>query len=211
MDEEDTAELLAAAVDVALDVRLIEENEGDSREDTPTKEEEPSTDDDNKSDGIAHLVIVTSVELTTSDDEDTESVSVELTTGATSADTVASDAAASDAAAAATVSSENDALDTQVDTPTDIVINEIIDLFVPECGIPIVPIPTIVAKTIKPRKSRGGMLMPWHSTRSIGHYHTSTRGSGGHGAGKGGRSKSSQNSTKTIMRSTISSVHSFRG
>merc|ERR1739845_305485 len=85
--------------------------------------------------------------------------------------------------------------------------SEIISSFVPDCGVTGVPAPNTMAKVESSnirrmgRASRGGMLLPWHSTRSIQNYH-GLRG----GGGKKKKRKSSQTSLYSI-----GSVHSFRG
>ncbi|KAL3816216.1 hypothetical protein ACHAXA_001272 [Cyclostephanos tholiformis] len=76
--------------------------------------------------------------------------------------------------------------------------SDILDLL-PECGV---PIPAVMAQVggIRARSSsKGGMLLPWHSARSIQNYR------GRRGANK----KKGDNSSRSIF--SISSVHSFRG
>lgn len=82
--------------------------------------------------------------------------------------------------------------------------SEIISSFVPDCGV---PSPSIMAKVGSNnvrrigRAPRGGMLLPWHSTRSIQNYH-GPRGGGGKKKKRGSRQSSLY---------SIGSVHSFRG
>ncbi len=87
----------------------------------------------------------------------------------------------------------------QIASPVlDAIGSDILDLM-PECGV---PIPAVMAQagTIRARStSKGGMLLPWHSARSIQNYQ------GRRGAGK----KGGDSSSRSIF--SISSVHSFRG
>ena len=74
--------------------------------------------------------------------------------------------------------------------------SDMLDLL-PECGV---PIPSVMAQVgvIRARpSSRGGMLLPWNSARSIQNY----------GGRRGNKKKGGGDSTRSI----ISSVHSFRG
>ena len=74
--------------------------------------------------------------------------------------------------------------------------SDMLDLL-PECGV---PIPSVMAQVgvIRARpSSRGGMLLPWNSARSIQNY--------------GGRSKKKGGGDSSRSMFSISSVHSFRG
>jgi hypothetical protein len=73
--------------------------------------------------------------------------------------------------------------------------SDILNMLIPECGV---PIPSVMAK-MGSKKSKAGLLIPWHSTRSIQNYQYG----GGRRKKKTGRSDSSLFS--------ISSVHTFRG
>jgi hypothetical protein len=80
--------------------------------------------------------------------------------------------------------------------------SDILDLL-PECGV---PIPSVMAQSGVIRSTRsstttrqGGMLLPWHSTRSIQNY----RGQ------KGPKNGGDRNANRSLF--SISSVHSFRG
>ena len=76
--------------------------------------------------------------------------------------------------------------------------SDMLDLL-PECGV---PIPSVMAQVgvIRARpSSRGGMLLPWNSARSIQNY----------GGRRGGKKKGGGDSSRSIF--SISSVHSFRG
>ena len=76
--------------------------------------------------------------------------------------------------------------------------SDILSTLVPECGV---PIPSVMAKVGTTRsKSRGGMLLPWHSTRSIQNYQ-----------GRRGKKKGSSSLYSSRSLFSISSVHSFRG
>ena len=79
--------------------------------------------------------------------------------------------------------------------------SDILSALVPECGV---PIPSVMAKVggSKSRSSRGGMLLPWHSTRSIQNYH-------GRRGGKKKRDGGNTSSSASIF--SMSSVHTFRG
>lgn len=81
---------------------------------------------------------------------------------------------------------------------------DILSTLVPECGV---PSPSVMAKvgTTRPRSSRGGMLLPWHSTRSIQNYQ------GRRGSKKKGKNpmQSARSSPSSLY--SISSVHTFRG
>lgn len=88
--------------------------------------------------------------------------------------------------------------------------SDLIAALVPECGV---PIPSVVAKVStssskRVRSGKGGMLLPWHSTRSIQNYH-GRRGSSKKNH-KGG-SNSSLYSTGRSGMFSIGSVHTFRG
>jgi hypothetical protein len=76
--------------------------------------------------------------------------------------------------------------------------SDILNMLIPECGV---PIPSVMAKMGK-QKSKGGMLLPWHSTRSIQNYQYG-----------GGRRKKNNMSYRRGDSSifSISSVHTFRG
>ena len=79
--------------------------------------------------------------------------------------------------------------------------SDILDLL-PECGV---PIPSVTAKAgvirrLSNTRRQGGMLLPWHSTRSIQNY----RGRKG-----GPKNGADGNSNRSLF--SISSVHSFRG
>jgi hypothetical protein len=74
--------------------------------------------------------------------------------------------------------------------------SDILNMLIPECGV---PIPSVMSKMGK-QKSKGGMLLPWHSTRSIQNYQYG-----------GGRRKKRSNMSSTSSLFSISSVHTFRG
>lgn len=74
--------------------------------------------------------------------------------------------------------------------------SDILNMLIPECGV---PIPSVMSKMGKQR-SKGGMLLPWHSTRSIQNYQYG-----------GGRRKKRSNMSSTSSLFSISSVHTFRG
>ncbi|KAL3786598.1 hypothetical protein HJC23_008194 [Cyclotella cryptica] len=76
--------------------------------------------------------------------------------------------------------------------------SDILNMLIPECGV---PIPSVMAKMGK-QKSKGGMLLPWHSTRSIQNYQYG-----------GGRRKKKNMTYRRGDSSifSISSVHTFRG
>ena len=79
--------------------------------------------------------------------------------------------------------------------------SDILSAVIPECGV---PIPSVMAKIGK-RRSKGGMLLPWHSTRSIQNYHY-----GGRRKSRGSQGLHSSRSREGSIFS-ISSVHTFRG
>ncbi len=84
----------------------------------------------------------------------------------------------------------------QVATTSEGIETDILNMLIPECGV---PIPSVMAKMGK-QKSKGGMLLPWHSTRSIQNYQY------------GGRKKrSGRNHSSNSSIFSISSVHTFRG
>eukprot|EP00956_Cyclotella_meneghiniana_P002684 scaffold3165_cov62-Cyclotella_meneghiniana.AAC.6 len=72
---------------------------------------------------------------------------------------------------------------------------DILNMLIPECGV---PIPSVMSKMGKQR-SKGGMLLPWHSTRSIQNYRYG-----------GGRRKKKNNMSSNNSLFSISSVHTFR-
>ena len=78
---------------------------------------------------------------------------------------------------------------------------DLIEALVPVCGA---PLQAITAKAAAPKKSRsvGGMLLPWHSARSIQNYQSGGRRSTG-------RKSTARRSDRSIM--STSSVHTFRG
>ncbi len=89
--------------------------------------------------------------------------------------------------------------------------SDILSALVPECGV---PIPSVMAKVGSSRAralSKGGMLLPWHSTRSIQNYqHHGRRGKKkGQGSSVYSSSRSRDGSSQSIF--SISSVHTFRG
>ena len=73
---------------------------------------------------------------------------------------------------------------------------DILNMLIPECGV---PIPSVMSKMGKQR-SKGGMLLPWHSTRSIQNYQYG-----------GGRRKKKNTMSSNSSLFSISSVHTFRG
>ncbi|KAL7477757.1 hypothetical protein ACHAW6_003553, partial [Cyclotella cf. meneghiniana] len=76
--------------------------------------------------------------------------------------------------------------------------SDILNMLIPECGV---PIPSVMAKMGK-QKSKGGMLLPWHSTRSIQNYQ--------YGGGRRRKKNMSYRRGDSSIFS-ISSVHTFRG
>ena len=74
--------------------------------------------------------------------------------------------------------------------------SDILNMLIPECGV---PIPSVMSKMGKQR-SKGGMLLPWHSTRSIQNYQYG-----------GGRRKKRNTMSSNSSLFSISSVHTFRG
>jgi len=92
----------------------------------------------------------------------------------------------------------------KIASTTEDVGSDILSALVPECGV---PIPSVMAKVGSRRassRSKGGMLLPWHSTRSIQNYQ-----------GRRGGKKKGSNLYSTRSRElnifSIGSVHSFRG
>ena len=85
-------------------------------------------------------------------------------------------------------------------TRADDVELSLMETLVPACGA---PLPVIAARAAAPSVSRsvGGMLIPWHSTRSIQNYQS------------GRRSRGRRNTARSSHRSILStsSVHTFRG
>jgi len=84
--------------------------------------------------------------------------------------------------------------------------SDILSALVPECGA---AIPSVIARiggSKAPGRSKGGMLLPWHSTRSIQNYQ-----------GRRGKNKKGSNASLYSSRSrdgslfSIGSVHTFRG
>ncbi|KAL7548604.1 hypothetical protein ACHAWF_011882 [Thalassiosira exigua] len=88
----------------------------------------------------------------------------------------------------------------QLAQPADDVEADLISALVPECGV---PIPSVMAKAGRKARSKG-VLLPWHSTRSIQNYH------GRRGKKKGSSSTHSSRSRERSIFSTAS-VHTFRG
>mmetsp|Transcript_19472 Transcript_19472/g.40792 ORF Transcript_19472/g.40792 Transcript_19472/m.40792 type:complete len:759 (-) Transcript_19472:224-2500(-) len=70
---------------------------------------------------------------------------------------------------------------------------DIIETVIPECGV----VPTVVAAATQRSM---GMLLPWHSTRSIDYYRY---------GGRGGRRKRGASGPRSIL--SHSSIHTFRG
>ena len=96
---------------------------------------------------------------------------------------------------------------TQLGATVEDIESDIIATLVPECGV---PIPSVMAKagTARARSSsKGGMLLPWHSTRSIQNYQ-GRRGSKKKSAPLYS-SRSREGTTGSIF--SIGSVHTFRG
>jgi hypothetical protein len=83
----------------------------------------------------------------------------------------------------------------EITQSTERVESDILNMLIPECGV---PIPGVMSKMGKQR-SKGGMLLPWHSTRSIQNYQY----------GGGRRKKRNVASNSSLF--SISSVHTFRG
>jgi len=111
--------------------------------------------------------------------------------------------AVSDITAAAVAKDDvnNKKSDTQVSSSTgNSLESELLATLVPECGV---PIPSVMAKvgTARARSSsKGGMLLPWHSTRSIQNYQ-----------GRRGSKKLYSSRSREGNLYSISSVHTFRG
>lgn len=114
----------------------------------------------------------------------------------------------------------------KIASTADNVESDMLAALVPECGV---PIPAVMAKvgtansanqavkTHRVKSGKGGMLLPWHSTRSIQNYHNHGR-RGGSKKGKGGGSNTSlygsgrsRDGSSTASIFSISSVHTFRG
>jgi hypothetical protein len=104
---------------------------------------------------------------------------------------------------------------TQITSAFEEISTDILTSIIPECGV---PIPSVMAK-VGGRPSRGyGMLLPWHSTRSIQNYHrsgstsSSTRRVSKKRGENGGSSDSSLSSGRREAKIfSMSSVHTFRG
>jgi hypothetical protein len=104
----------------------------------------------------------------------------------------------SNAAAAEDVLSDAPATATKlVAESNERVESDILNMLIPECGV---PIPSVMTKMGK-QKSKGGMLLPWHSTRSIQNYQY-------YGGGRR-RKRNTMSSNNSLF--SISSVHTFRG
>lgn len=99
---------------------------------------------------------------------------------------------------------------TQITSALEEISSDILSSIIPECGV---PIPSVMAKV--GGRSRGyGMLLPWHSTRSIQNYHRggSSKRGGKKRGGSGGSSDSSLSSGRREGNIfSMSSVHTFRG
>ncbi len=108
----------------------------------------------------------------------------------------------------------------QITKPVGTVESDIISALVPECGVPIPSVMANVGETAtaqrtatqRVRSRKGGMLIPWHSTRSIQNYHNSGRRDKKKGASGNNKLYSSRGRDgSTASMFSIGSVHSFRG
>ncbi|KAL3787617.1 hypothetical protein ACHAW5_003281 [Stephanodiscus triporus] len=90
----------------------------------------------------------------------------------------------------------------QVSSNVEVMASDILSALLPECGV---PIPSVMASVGGIRARKGGMLLPWHSTRLIQNY----RGRRGGAKKDGSPNDSTHSSSRSIL--SISSVHSFRG
>jgi hypothetical protein len=93
---------------------------------------------------------------------------------------------------------ESEKNDKQVGTTTEDMAADLIAAIVPECGVPIPSVMAKVGSTRRRKSSNTGLLLPWHSSRSIQNYHRK----------KGGKQQQ-QPANNSLF--SISSVHTFRG
>jgi len=201
-----TEEAAARAVNNSAFKTVYEEGEvslfdGDKR----TVGDEATADTDTKSDTVKSTG-------TRSDNTTSEDSSGSFKSATTDDDAV------SDMAMAAAESSKNsnnkqpkNTTQTIAASTAEDIGSDILSALVPECGVPIPSVMAKVGSTSNRRRkaSRGGMLLPWHSTRSIQNYQHSRRGSKSKGGLYSSSSRSREGGSPSIF--SIASVHTFRG
>ncbi|KAL7464432.1 hypothetical protein ACHAXS_004765 [Conticribra weissflogii] len=156
-------------------------NEGDEKETVNDDEKDTMKECDS---GTYPLTNVTN----DTDNSSNESHALKVMDNSTSADGASNTSTAS--IAGSTQGNEHDSTNQISKTVAE---KDLIETVIPECGV----VPTVVAAATQRSM---GMLLPWHSTRSIDYYRY---------GGRGGRRKRGASGPRSIF--SHSSVHTFRG